>query len=247
MNPRQLQRLALGGLAALALVVLLVLVLAYYAHNGYDVALKDTFLAVSLTTWNTFGAIAFVVLVVAAIVVAWNPARGFGVLELAPDKTGPNLHVRCKSCGVVHWVEMKGEAPLKHFCPNCAQEGTYGEAGGDEEDFLYTQVEIKLGCRHCNSSFSYPEPLVRPLFVKCPNCGSHGVLGPEAKAVDAFEEELACPNCQYAFHAYEVPERGGPAHIACPRCETMIPRGEKTAARGKARKAGRSSRRAETA
>jgi Zn finger protein HypA/HybF involved in hydrogenase expression len=216
-NPRQRQRWVVIGVIAAAVILFLMVVAAHYAHASYAVWGSSFFLSVPLTVWRVIGVIAFLTLIAIEIYIYFNPALWIRVVSPSPRVTGPQLHVRCKTCEVVHWIEDEGRRPIEHTCPSCGTTGSYGGPERGEKDFLYTKVEIKLGCTRCNTAFTVPEPLVRPLYTNCPNCKAVGVLGQKARAVEAEEAQMQCPNCSHAFHVYGVK---GEWHreFHCPRC-----------------------------
>jgi predicted RNA-binding Zn-ribbon protein involved in translation (DUF1610 family) len=207
--------------AALAVVVFLVVLLANLAHTGRSVPLADLWVGISQGVWNAVGIGAFVVLLAVVLFVWLRPASLIDVEGLSPERTGPHLHVRCRECGVVQWLQDTGERPLTHFCPNCGNQGEYGEEG-TASDFLYSEVEVKLGCTSCNTSFTHPEPFERPLYTKCPNCGAFGVIRSGARTQEAVEAPVTCAECGYGFHSYTVRDAMGAA-ATCPKCGHRTP------------------------
>lgn len=210
--------------AAAAALVFLFLLFAYLAHADRPAPFPDFFTALSLTVWNLIGVVAFLLLLG---VIAWFyffPGEILHVIEASPEKTGTHLHVRCGKCNLVDLVQDTGARPLEHFCPRCGQAGTYGDPEHPEHGFIYTQMEIKLGCRNCNTTFTIPEPLQRPLFARCPNCRAYGVLSERARVVQAIEIPITCVHCGHGFDVYAA-EGGEPDVVPCPRCGAADARG----------------------
>lgn len=219
MNPRTAQKATIWTIIAVAVVLFILEILAHLAHADYAVPGAGFFTYFALATWRVFGAVAFVVFLIIILILFLNPARLIRLQELSPGQLGPQLHVRCRHCSVVHWVQDTGQRPLYHFCPECGVEGQYGDSEHGQKDFIYTQVEVKLGCRACGTSFLVPDPLVRPLHSECPNCGAAGVLKEDERPKEAEETELQCYSCGHVFHIYAIHGRWS-GRFKCPHCQT---------------------------
>lgn len=214
---RAKRRYAIFGVMAAALIVFLLVLGANFAHNDYAVPLDDFFLAIPLIVWNVVGVILFIAFLVVEIMMVFFSELLFEVRGLSPDQTGTHLNVRCRDCGVVHWVEDTGERPMSHFCPNCGKQGQWGGPDRGNKDFIYTQVEVKIGCTNCHTTFLVPEPLVRPLWAQCPSCEKVGVLKEDQMPVDAEEVEITCTQCDHAYHVY-APRGEWDHRFVCPSC-----------------------------
>lgn len=214
---RKKRRYAIFGVMVAAVIVFLLVLGANFAHNNYAVWLDDFFLAIPLVVWNVLGILLFLAFLALEIVMVFFSELLFQVRGLSPDQTGTQLNVRCQACGVVHWVEDTGDRPLNHFCPHCGQQGEWGGPGRGNKDFIYTQVEVKIGCTNCHTTFLVPEPLVRPLWAQCPTCEKVGVLKEDQMPVDAEEVEITCHSCDHAYHVY-APRGQWDHHFLCPNC-----------------------------
>lgn len=214
---RTTRRTVIYSVLAGAVLLFIIVLWANAAHRNFDVWLDGVFLAVPLIVWNAIGIVGFVVFLVLEILMIFFSDRLFQVRGLAPDHTGTHLNVRCRSCGVVHWIEDTGERPISHFCPHCGSQGEWGGPGRGDKDFIYTQVEVKIGCTNCHTTFVIPEPLVRPLWAQCPTCEKVGVLKEGELPVEAEEVEIACSECSHAYHVY-APRGQWDHRFLCPSC-----------------------------
>jgi Zn finger protein HypA/HybF involved in hydrogenase expression len=205
-----------------ALTMILLAVLGQLAHDNFAVPFADQFRFFQLRSWQIGGIAAFLIALVVFVVVALRPSLIFQVKEVTPRTMKPELHVRCRNCSTVSRVEDTGQRPLDHFCPKCGQTGEYAGPESGEKGFIYTRIEMKLGCTRCNTTFRIPEPLVRPLFTQCPNCGSQGVLRENQRPQDAVEVPLRCARCGSGYHVYDVTSQWSP-EFPCPKCGHVNP------------------------
>jgi predicted RNA-binding Zn-ribbon protein involved in translation (DUF1610 family) len=203
-----------------AILLIVLAVLAQLAHNNYAVPLEGTLLALSAATWAIIGVAAFIVALIILIVIAMKPSLIFEIQEVTPRTLKPQLHIRCRQCQTVSRMVDTGERPLNHFCPKCGTQGAYGGPEAGEKGFVYTRIEVKLGCTRCHTTFRIPEPLVRPLFAECPNCHAKGVLSEKQRPQDALEVPIRCVHCGEGFHVYDIKSQWT-SQFPCPKCGTV--------------------------
>lgn len=217
MNRRSARLTVVLVVLALALLLILLSVLGQLAHDDYAVPFSDSLTFFQELTWQLLGVFAFLVALVIFIVIAAKPGLVFQVQEVTPRTLKPQLHIRCRDCGTVARIEDNGERPLSHFCPKCGNTGQYAGPEAGEKGFIYTRIEMKIGCTRCHTTFRVPEPLVRPLFTECPNCHAQGVLRENQRPQDAMEVPVRCAKCGSGFHVYDVKSQWT-SEFPCPSC-----------------------------
>lgn len=216
-------RLALILTVLVAALILIVLaVLAELARNDFAVWFGDRLTYFQQTTWRVVGVLAFLLALTLFLLLSFKRGLLFQVQDLTERTLQPQLHIRCRSCGTVDRLEDTGARPLQHFCPKCGQTGEYAGPETGEKDFIYTRVEMKLGCTRCHTTFRIPEPLVRPLYTRCPNCGAAGIVRENQRAEEATEVPLQCAQCGNAFQVYEAAGHLA-AEFPCPVCGGINP------------------------
>lgn len=222
MNPRKARLLAVLVVLGLALLAILLSVLGVLAHDNYAVPFADSFRFLQERTWQVLGIVAFVLALIVFVLIALRPGLVFEVKEVTPRTLKPQLHIRCRNCSTVARIADTGERPLHHFCPTCGNTGEYAGPESGERGFIYTRIEMKLGCTRCNTTFRIPEPLVRPLYTECPNCHAKGVLRQNQRPQDAMEVPIRCTKCGQGFHVYDVKSQWS-SEFPCPNCGTVNP------------------------
>ena len=222
MTPRKARLTTVFVVLGAALLLILLSVLGQLAHDNYAVPFSDSFRFFQEVTWRALGIGAFALALVIFVILALRPGFLFQIQEVTTRTLKPQLHIRCKTCGTVSRMEDTGERPLLHFCPKCGNTGEFAGPETGEKGFIYTRIEMKLGCTRCNTTFRIPEPLVRPLFTECPNCHAKGVLRENQRPQDAMEVPIRCLKCGQGFHVYDVRSQWS-SEFPCPSCGTVNP------------------------
>ena len=218
MRRRTWQWATLVAVFVLAALMFVFIVLAELANSNVSVWGSAFFISQSIWTWRFIGIGLFLLFVGLELFLLLYAGSWLKLVEITPEILGPQLHVRCRTCSVVHWVTDTGDRPLFHFCPKCGQEGQYGGEAEHNKDFIYTRIEVKLGCKNCDTSFLVPDPMVRPLYAECPSCHAKGVLKENQRPKEAEEVHLACGSCGHTYDIYTIKGRWS-GHFLCPHCK----------------------------
>ena len=88
------------------------------------------------------------------------------------------------------------------------------EKGGTREIKLVSDVETKVMCSYCKTTFLISDSGIRPIGYTCPNCGKDGAL--KGKKIEGSKSTINCSQCNHVFEIVDAGER--PYQYECPHC-----------------------------
>ena len=79
---------------------------------------------------------------------------------------------------------------------------------------LVSDVETKVMCSYCKTTFMISDSGIRPIGYTCPHCGKDGAL--KGKKIEGTKFVISCSQCHDAFEIVDTEER--PLKYECPHC-----------------------------
>ena len=79
---------------------------------------------------------------------------------------------------------------------------------------LISDIETKVMCSYCKTTFTIADSGIRPIGYTCPNCGKDGAL--KGKKIEGAKATVNCSQCNNTFEIIDSGER--PLQYECPHC-----------------------------